>query len=540
MLLLDELAGHEAWLVLGVTTGEASVDVAAALELIRRARQRDPRVAASLERLLAIVDVPGSDRGGHEQDRALERAVLGGRISVQLRERRRPSVTHEPGDEQAVPLSDLAEESVETSAPDDAPAPETWFEVQLVDGWGRPLSDVEVEMLYEGNAERLTTDGDGRARLTGVHAYSATVWVHPSDPLRTALEAAWGEASEEPLLEDSAQVQAAHYRGDRVGPLVLGRESPKTLSIQPFVVLGRLTGMLFETNRSFLLPVSLASIAELRALYDRCAPCQLLVVGHTDTSGQADYNEALSLDRARSVLEYLRDDVDAWLERFTSDPPAGERWGAAEDLSMIQALPDFGTRPSGQDPVRWFQATRGLVEDGIAGPNTRRALVSEYMARDGTSLPSDVTAEAHGCGEAFPLDTSGEELDAAPLDGHGDPLDRRVELFFFGDDLGVQPPAPGPTSKAGSTAYTAWRRRAREVHERVFGPRSLEIVLHDEQGQPIPHLRYEVRLSVGSVIDGQLDADGFARIERLPEGTCRVDFPELRQGFVAQTTSALP
>jgi hypothetical protein len=161
------------------------------------------------------------------------------------------------------------------------------------------------------------------------------------------------------------------------------------------------------------------------------------------------------------------------------------------------------------------------------------------MARDGTTLPAGVKAETHGCGEAFPLDATGDALDAAPVDGANDPIDRRVELFFFGDALGVQPPPGGDTSKAGSTEYLSWRKRAQETYERVLGARSLEIVLCDQAGNPVPHAKYRVHLPAGVVVDGELDDQGSASIQRLPEGTCRVDFPDLQQGFVTQTLTAL-
>jgi outer membrane protein OmpA-like peptidoglycan-associated protein len=541
LLRLDELAGRELWLAVGNEHSQNTIIGSTTTLLIaRRALRTNPDLAVAVDRVLGELVDGCSGRSRAQLEQALERAVLGGRLSVVWRQRARPRVIQAIVPEHIVPLSDLADGDAERLGHDvESNASETWFEARIVDGRGSPLVGVEVVMLHEGASERLVSDGDGRVRLDGVTSGSATVWVHDTDSLRAALETAWAQPTEEAMLEPSADVEITYYRDDLVGPLVLGRKSPKTLSIQPFVVLGRLTGMLFDTNKSFLLPVSLASIAELRALYDRCAPCQLLVVGHTDTSGQADYNEALSLERAQSVLEYLTDDVDAWLERYDTRKPAGTRWGSSEDLYMIRSSSDFGTREPARDPVRWFQATRGLQEDGIMGPNTRRVLIEEYMARDGTSLPVGVTAEVHGCGEAFPLDRSGEGLDGSPVDGRDDPIDRRVELFFFGDRLGVKPPAPGSTSKAGTTAYPSWRKRAKETHERVIGPRALEIVLHDERGQPVPHARYRVRLPAGAVVDGELDAQGFARIERLPEGVCRVDFPDLRQGFVAESIAPL-
>jgi outer membrane protein OmpA-like peptidoglycan-associated protein len=235
----------------------------------------------------------------------------------------------------------------------------------------------------------------------------------------------------------------------------------------PFSVLARLR-FFFNTNKAFLLPTALPGIRKLRALYLENNPSELLVVGHADTSGGAAFNDELSLERAKSTIAFLKDDVDVWLGFYGSGVPQKKRWGAAEDRMMLVALPDFTTKPKGEDAVRWFQRTRKLQVDGTAGPETRRQLVTEYMALDGTSLSQNgvtINATPHGCGEFFPLDTSGEGLDAAPADAKRDPIDRRVELFFFDPEFGVVPRPPGDNSTSGSTQYPAWRKSAIEEHD---------------------------------------------------------------------------
>ncbi|MEO6600426.1 MAG: hypothetical protein ABIQ16_11170 [Polyangiaceae bacterium] len=76
-----------------------------------------------------------------------------------------------------------------------------------------------------------------------------------------------------------------------------------------------------------------------------------------------------------------------------------------------------------------------------------------------------IDATAHGAGENFPLDDTGEQLDSAPADNKPDPIDRRVELFFFDPEFGISPAPPGPNSGPGSTAYPTWRKRVSEVIE---------------------------------------------------------------------------
>jgi len=95
----------------------------------------------------------------------------------------------------------------------------------------------------------------------------------------------------------------------------------------------------------------------------------------------------------------------------------------------------------------------------------------------------EIDATPHGAGENFPLDDGGEELDSAPADNKRDPIDRRVELFFFDPEFGISPQPPGQISKAGSTEYPAWRKRVSEVIElradELDGPKVIFIELAD-------------------------------------------------------------
>src|SRR5262249_13404881 len=101
-----------------------------------------------------------------------------------------------------------------------------------------------------------------------------------------------------------------------------------------------------------------------------------------------------------------------------------------------------------------------LSLDGVAGPETRRQLVAEYMAIDATSLPAGVEPVVHGCGENFPEDS----LSDSPTDAN----DRRVEVFLFDAGLGVQPPPPGPNSGPGSPEFPEWVRRSQRTDDHIL------------------------------------------------------------------------
>jgi outer membrane protein OmpA-like peptidoglycan-associated protein len=219
----------------------------------------------------------------------------------------------------------------------------------------------------------------------------------------------------------------------------------------------RLIGMHFDLNKAFLLPSAMPGIKAMKQAYTDHPNSNLLVVGHTDTSGKDDYNLTLSLERADSVAAYLKDDVASW-DKFFSHSNEGKRWGTKEIQAMLSKLPEGGEpfyagQPSGfvdaktPPALKKFQASQGLPQSGNADATTRQALIKAYMGLDGASLPSGISLTAHGCGENFPAD-------AVP-DGVRSPDDRRVELFLF--DGPISPaPAADRLSRKGAKDYPEW------------------------------------------------------------------------------------
>lgn len=55
----------------------------------------------------------------------------------------------------------------------------------------------------------------------------------------------------------------------------------------------------------------------------------------------------------------------------------------------------------------------------------------------------------------------------------------------------------------------------------------IEIEMVDEEDEPVPSEKYKVTLPDDTVAEGTLDGNGFARIEGIEPGTCKVTFPKL-------------
>ncbi|MCA9709703.1 MAG: hypothetical protein KDK70_27945, partial [Myxococcales bacterium] len=424
---------------------------------------------------------------------------------------------HQPLDRPALDIPDLADAPMLSELQDEPPppaaeAPDLRFEVRVIDELGEPVAGVELRWTHVGESDTVTTDGDGRARFERPPGPSAaSVRLADLDGLRDALRPRWDATGRSPgaeVIEPSDDVSVAFLRedlGDKSFGIFAG--TPHEISIQPYVMLARLFGLTFETSKSFLMPDAIPSVRAMRRLYDGNPQTTLLLVGHTDTVGEPSYNDPLSLERAESMAAFLTDDVEAWFAWYGTGKPAEKRWGSREDGLMMASF--LGERDDASVGV--FQREYNLAveagqvpgptidEDGAIGPQTRRALIRAYMAHDDTTLPEGVEPQVHGCGENFPLGEDGEQLDDAPAQAQEDRTDRRAELLFFDQAMGVQPPPPGANSGAGSPQYPEWRARARVVEEYRAGvqvpifdwdealdpgvPRDLTLTLHEGELQ---------------------------------------------------------
>lgn len=361
----------------------------------------------------------------------------------------------------------------EDAAPQE-PAPvasvETWWEARVVDELGEPVEGLPVS-LSVGGAVVVATDGDGRARRVTAPRPSAGAELADLEAARRALEPRWNAIRAGQWLTPAPRRTFVALSSDPSTSVALHPERPHTLVLQPWVLRADLDGFLFDTSKSFLLPPAVedrpgldAPIKRLRQWMAGSPTAHALVVGHTDMTGDPWYNDPLSLERAEAFIAYLEGDVAHWLAWYGADRPWEKRWGAHEDHAMLGAVARSLGLPTDAPQVQAYQSARGLEVDGFLGPDTRAALVADYMALQPAELGLPSALTAHGCGESFPrTEPSAAGVEGVPVEGD-DASQRRVEIFLFAGELGVQPPAPGPISAAGSPEYPEWVRRARSVH----------------------------------------------------------------------------
>lgn len=300
----------------------------------------------------------------------------------------------------------------------------------------------------------------------------------------------------------------------------IGKSQTVQLALRIFRV--RLTGLLFETDKTFLLPIAMHGIRGLVEYYQNHPNAKLVVTGHTDTVGDAAYNLALSDERAASVAHYLSDDVDPWLACYQGSPHS-KTWGTREDQHMLGAVEDDDGAPfyagpvHGQldaptrDAVTRFQTARGLTVDGQPGPETRRALCTDYMKLDGTTLPPTATLERLGCGENHP--------EVPTPDGTDEPANRRVEIFLF--DGPPEPPNPGKCP-GGGCAYPEWKKRAEEIVDFDHDLCELLVQCHDDDAQPLADALVRLTRDGGDQRELPTNAQGQAFFQNLLGGQYQV------------------
>ncbi len=274
----------------------------------------------------------------------------------------------------------------------------------------------------------------------------------------------------------------------------------------------RLSGMLFDANKCFLLPEGLGGIKTIVATHEEEPAAEVLILGHA--GGDEDLAGAdIAYDRALILGAYLKSKPGLWLNWFGPDKPVRSRWGTREVQLMLSALPE-GDVPFYQGyasgvtdaattaAIKAFQALSGLPPDGKADFATRKALVEAYMELEGTTLDDDVTPIAHGC-EGHTDDT--------PTASGAEPDDRRMEVFFFKKALD---PKPDQTTSAGSALYSQWL--AKVVETKDFEHHGIHVQIVDVERQPAPFAT--VHLTGPTSADATADEHGFVSFFDLRPG----------------------
>ncbi len=308
-----------------------------------------------------------------------------------------------------------------------------------------------------------------------------------------------------------------------------------TIVLPPLVVRVRLVGLLFDTDKTFLLPSSMPGIQKLNEIYQEHVGKTVLVSGHADRAGSAGHNLDLSVERAQAVAAFLQDDVDDWVGRYQVGKFKSAVWGAREDQLMLSAVEDDSGSPyySGaitgrndagtRDAIHRLQSDNGLSE-GAMNQDTRRALIQKYMATDGTTLPDGTTLVTHGCGEFHPSVATADSVALAE--------NRRVELFFFRGP--VTPPPVDPCPAGGCAEYPQWvASTVRNID--VNNDPEVVVFIVDELGLPLRNAKAQVVMPDGTKEDVTTDGDGKIKPRVAPGTSFDVIVYDVHEGGVGDS-----
>jgi len=396
----------------------------------------------------------------------------------------------------------------ETPPGENPPAPtqidEHQIEVQIVSALGKPIAAVEFDLkLPDGETKFGSTGSDGFLRFSGLTTSGAARLVLPEHD------------AEKGSTQGAYTSGALQYKAGGVDVNV-GQAS--VVEVAPRIYRGRLSGILFDTDRTFVTPGALDGMRLVKRLYDEHPDTQVLVTGHADSIGDATYNRDLSSERAESMAAFLADQVDAWLAWYRGKPHS-KPWGTREDQYMLATIVDGNGVPYFAGPVtdaagpdvseatKRYQTDRALAVDGFAGDETRRALVTDYMAIDGTSLPPGTVVKTHGCGESHPADAIGDNVD--------DQDNRRVEIFLFEGPIDPPPVASCPVP-SGCSEYAQWLERTVQTIDLAKTPGHVAALVTDHKGKPLEDAAVHVSgPTSGSAMTGH---DGRATIADLAPG----------------------
>ncbi len=242
----------------------------------------------------------------------------------------------------------------------------------------------------------------------------------------------------------------------------------------------RLNDLRFDFDSSFVMPAAASELAALRKVCDAHPDSPLSIFGHSDPTGDEDYNKVLSGRRAEAIYAVLTHDVARW-ERLYISQTGGDNWGAKNVKLMLEAL--------GYTKVTPFQKDNALSADGVAGPKTRAALFARYfqflfpvpLGKDaflGRGADPEGKADFQGCGEFNPavVFSAAEEaaLTKAERDAENGP-NRRVLILFFrpGTEIPADKwPCPRASEDTGGCRRRFWSdastRRSNQPERRTF------------------------------------------------------------------------
>jgi outer membrane protein OmpA-like peptidoglycan-associated protein len=108
------------------------------------------------------------------------------------------------------------------------------------------------------------------------------------------------------VLGGAAGAAIGHYMDKQAAELQKGLKNAKVERVGEGIKITFNSGILFDIDSDNLKPEAKQNVEDLAKTLNKYSDTQVLIEGHTDSTGSADHNQALSDRRAGSVSDYLK------------------------------------------------------------------------------------------------------------------------------------------------------------------------------------------------------------------------------------------
>jgi hypothetical protein len=288
----------------------------------------------------------------------------------------------------------------------------------------------------------------------------------------------------------------------------------------------RLEAARFDFDSSVIRPDAEAELTLLAGMFDATGGAALSVFGHTDPTGDDEYNKALSGRRSKAVYGLLTRDTAIWNELANS-----ETWPQAA-FAMMRARTG---KPAGTPRDELFHA----YMDALCHRADGTPFTVDKSSFLGKGLDPGGKADYQGCSEFNPIlrFSAAEEQELSPTARHPErnvrnAPNRRVLVFMFPAGM-FAPPSDWPCPRAAETTSGCraqfWpdgnQRRSAQDRERTYevdkdtfacafydrmarrSPcelirKTLRIRLLDPLGRPIGGAKYQLKVGNHDVRTG--------------------------------------
>jgi outer membrane protein OmpA-like peptidoglycan-associated protein len=185
-----------------------------------------------------------------------------------------------------------------------------------------------------------------------------------------------------------------------------GQTTQVQITLRPGTGIAKAFIIHFRFDSAFVEPCMVESLARVSNYAQEHPDEKIIVVGHTDLVGSAEYNQSLSERRARSVFAFLTfgtsdalrasaiDDLNSLRKQATGALPSiNDSWKTREYQYILQTLEFYSGNidekhgPQTDRAVRDFQQTNGVPVTGVVDDATWPKLVEAYLGAGALALP---------------------------------------------------------------------------------------------------------------------------------------------------------